>query len=97
MRQDVMRRASVVGYGFLSTYFTDLHRSMPEYPDWIANWVTSAELRDRLSRCGVVDGAFDDVCRFTRSLSRPDAPFKWFGCCFEVCVESRIRGSNQTT
>ena len=65
---------------------------MPENPDWIASWVMSAELGGRLRRDGLVEGAFDDYCRFIRSLARPDAPSKSFGSFVEVRVGSRIRG-----
>ena len=92
MEVDTVRRVSVCGYGFLLTYFTDLHRELPHYPEWIASWVTSAQLRTELGQCCEVDAAFDEFWRFIRSLRRPDRPLEWIGCCFEVCMESRVRG-----
>jgi len=92
LRRDVSRRVSVVGYGFLLTYFTDLHLDLPKYPDWIGSWVTSAQLREELGQCPQVDAAFDEFWRFIQSLQRKDAPLDWIGCCFEVCMESRVRG-----
>ena len=92
LRAQVARRVSVVGYGFLLTYFTDLHRELAGYPEWIAAWVTSGQLRAELGGCVEVDSAFDEFWTFVQSLRRPDAPLDWVGCCFEVCMESRVRG-----
>lgn len=92
LRADVSRRASVSGYAFLLTYFTDLHQEVNEYPEWIACWVTSAQLRDQLGKLRQVDDAFEDFWRFISSLRKKGRPFEWIGCCFEVCMESRVRG-----
>jgi hypothetical protein len=92
LKVDVARRVSVCGYGFLLTYFTDLHRELPRYPDWIGSWVTSAQLRAELGQCRQVDAAFDDFWRFIQALRKAERPLEWVGCCFEVCMESRVRG-----